>query len=43
MKNARYADALATWRRLLAVVPQDSSDARIVQANIAEAARLASS
>lgn len=39
----RYSDALATWRRLQAVVPPDSSDARIVEANIAEAARLASS
>ena len=38
----RYKDAVATWKRLLAVVPADSSDARIVQANIAEASRLAS-
>jgi cytochrome c-type biogenesis protein CcmH/NrfG len=37
----RYQDALATWRQLLAVVPPGSSDARIVQANIAEATRLA--
>lgn len=37
----RYADALATWRRLLALVPPDSTDARIIQANIAEATRLA--
>lgn len=37
----RYADALATWQRLLAVVPPGSSDARIVEANIAEAQRLA--
>jgi hypothetical protein len=37
----RYSDALATWQRLLAVVPPDSSDARIVEANIAEARRLA--
>jgi hypothetical protein len=40
-EERRYADALATWRRLLAVVPPDSSDARIVEANIAEATRLA--
>lgn len=39
----RYSDALATWRRLQAVVPPDSSDARIVEANIVEAARLARS
>jgi cytochrome c-type biogenesis protein CcmH len=37
----RYDDALATWRQLLALVPPDSSDARIVEANIAEATRLA--
>lgn len=37
----RYADALTTWRRLLAVVPAGSSDAKIIQSNIAEAARLA--
>jgi len=39
----RYKDALATWRQLLALVPPGSSDARIVEANIAEAARLANS
>ena len=39
----RYSDALSTWRRLQAVVPPDSSDARIVEANIVEAARLARS
>lgn len=38
----RYADALLAWRRLLAVVPEGSSDARIIEANIAEATRLAS-
>lgn len=37
----RYKDALEAWRQLLAVVPPGSSDARIVEANIAEAARLA--
>ena len=37
----RYRDAVATWRNLLAVVPANSSDARIIEANIAEAARLA--
>jgi len=42
-EERRFSDALATWRRLQAVVPPDSSDARIVEANIAEAARLARS
>ncbi|MFO1392461.1 MAG: hypothetical protein U1F09_01675 [Steroidobacteraceae bacterium] len=36
-----YRVALATWRQLLSVVPAGSSDARIVEANIAEATRLA--
>jgi hypothetical protein len=39
----RYRDAVSTWRNLLAVVPSDSSDARIIEANIAEATRLAAS
>jgi len=39
----RYKDALATWRQLLALVPPGSSDARIVEANIAEATRLSNS
>jgi cytochrome c-type biogenesis protein CcmH len=39
----RYRDAVSTWRNLLAVVPVDSSDARIIEANIAEATRLAAS
>jgi len=30
-EERRYADALATWQRLLAVVPPGSSDARIVE------------
>lgn len=42
-EERRYRDALETWRRLLAVVPPGSSDARIVEANIAEATRLATS
>ena len=37
----RYADALATWKQLRAQMPDDSSDARIVDANMAEAATLA--
>lgn len=40
-EQRRYADAVLTWRSLLAVVPKESSDARIIQANIAEASRLA--
>jgi tetratricopeptide (TPR) repeat protein len=39
----RYQDALDTWRSLLALIPSGSSDARIVEANIAEARRLAGS
>ncbi|MGB5102921.1 MAG: hypothetical protein WBO04_06310 [Steroidobacteraceae bacterium] len=39
----RYRDAADTWQRLLAIVPPGSSDARIVEANLAEATRLASS
>jgi cytochrome c-type biogenesis protein CcmH/NrfG len=37
----RYQDALITWRALLALVPAGSSDARIIETNIAEAERLA--
>lgn len=37
----RYADALTTWRRLRALVPAGSTDAKIIEANMAEAARLA--
>jgi cytochrome c-type biogenesis protein CcmH len=37
----RYREAVSTWRNLLAVVPANSSDARIIEANIAEATRLA--
>ena len=36
----RYQDALATWRTLLALMPAGSSDAKIIEANIAEAERL---
>lgn len=42
-EERRFDDALATWRRLQAVLPPGSSDARIVEANIAEAQRLARS
>ncbi len=37
----RYEEALAAWRALLALMPAGSSDARIIEANIAEAQRLA--
>lgn len=37
----RYADALADWRRLRAAIPDESPDARIVDANIEEARALA--
>jgi len=37
----RYAEALTWWKKLRAVVPSDSPDARMVDANIAEAASLA--
>ena len=40
-EERRYSDALETWRRLLSLVPSGSSDATIIQANIAEASRLA--
>lgn len=42
-EERRYRDAVSTWRNLLAVVPASSSDARIIEANIAEATRLAAS
>ena len=37
----RYADSLAWWQKLQAVLPADSPDAQIVARNIAEAASLA--
>jgi cytochrome c-type biogenesis protein CcmH len=37
----RYAEALNWWKKLRAVVPPDSPDARMVDANIAEASSLA--
>ncbi len=40
-EEGRYADAFATWQRLLTLVPAGTSDARIVEANMAEAKRLA--
>lgn len=40
-EERQYANAAKTWQTLLAVVPKDSSDARIIRANLAEATRLA--
>lgn len=37
----RYADALAVWKQLRAALPPDSSDVRVIDANIAEASQLA--
>jgi cytochrome c-type biogenesis protein CcmH len=37
----RYADSLAWWQKLQAVLPADSPDAQIVARNVAEAASLA--
>jgi cytochrome c-type biogenesis protein CcmH len=37
----RYTEALGWWRKLRAVLPPDSPDARMVDANIAEATSLA--
>ena len=37
----RYAEALGWWKKLRAVLPADSPDARMVDANIAEASSLA--
>ena len=37
----RYAEALGWWKKLRAVLPADSQDARTVDANIAEASSLA--
>lgn len=37
----RYAAALGLWRELRAALPPDSPDTRIIDSNIAEAARLA--
>ena len=37
----RYSDALVWWRKLLAVLPPDSPDTRIINGNIAEDSQLA--
>lgn len=40
-EQGREAEALVLWKRLLAVLPPDSSDARLVENNMAEAEHLA--
>lgn len=40
-EQRRYAEALGWWKKLRAVVPADSADARMIDANIAEASSLA--
>jgi cytochrome c-type biogenesis protein CcmH len=40
-EERRYKDALVVWKQLRSVLPADSSDVRIVEANIEEASRLA--
>jgi len=40
-EERRYSDALQAWRQLQALMPPGSSDAKIIEANIAEASRLA--
>ena len=37
LQQKHYAAAVELWERLLAVLPADSNDARIVKANVAEA------
>jgi cytochrome c-type biogenesis protein CcmH len=40
-EEKRYADAVVVWKRLRSVIGDDSSDARIIDANLAEAQQLA--
>jgi cytochrome c-type biogenesis protein CcmH len=40
-EERRYADALVVWKQLRAALPPDSSDVRVIDANIAEASQLA--
>lgn len=42
-EQRRYAEAVAVWQHLAAVLPADSSDAKIIAANIDEAQRLSGS
>jgi cytochrome c-type biogenesis protein CcmH len=41
LQEQRYATAAATWRELLALVAEGSSDAKVIAANVAEADVLA--
>jgi len=43
LQEQRYTTAAATWRELHALVPPNSSDARVIAANIVEADALAKS
>jgi tetratricopeptide (TPR) repeat protein len=43
LQEQRYPAAAATWRDLLTLMPADSTDARVIQANIAEADALSQS
>lgn len=43
LESKHYAAAADLWRRLLKVLPADSSDAKIVQSNLDESERLAGS
>jgi tetratricopeptide (TPR) repeat protein len=43
LQERRYPAAAATWRELQALVPPDSADARVIEANIAEADALSRS
>jgi cytochrome c-type biogenesis protein CcmH len=40
-EQRRYADALVVWKQLRAALPPESSDVRVIDANIAEASELA--
>jgi len=41
LQDKRYSNAAALWQRLLTRLPADSNDARIINANLAEARALA--
>ena len=41
LQQKRYPDALALWQKLRGLLPEASSDAQLVESNIAEAAQLA--
>ncbi len=41
LQDRKFADALGLWKRLRTLLPADSTDARIIDANILEASQLA--